>query len=168
MVPHNSSVLPESFPRKRESRPSLRQMRAIGANAGWIPARAALGRNDVQWNYRHVHGGLRHNRTTPQHNNIRQIFELNSRRHPTVDDKPTAFLPVRGFCGVAHATRFGPMAKIIWTVQPVHDRYQGFVRVNSTVLSAKPIAPGSLSVKNLLPRKLPRKWPLRTPPTGWV
>jgi len=27
------------------------------------------------------------------------------------------------------------MAKIIWTVQPVNDGYQGFVRVNSTVLS---------------------------------
>ena len=27
------------------------------------------------------------------------------------------------------------MAKIIWTVQPAHDGYQGFVRVNSTVLS---------------------------------
>ena len=27
------------------------------------------------------------------------------------------------------------MAKIIWTVQPVNDGYQGFVRVNSTVLN---------------------------------
>ena len=27
------------------------------------------------------------------------------------------------------------MAKIIWTVQPVNDGYQGLVRVNSTVLS---------------------------------
>lgn len=27
------------------------------------------------------------------------------------------------------------MAKIIWTVQPVNDGFQGFVKVNSTVLS---------------------------------
>ena len=27
------------------------------------------------------------------------------------------------------------MAKIIWTVRPVNDGYQGFVRVSSTVLS---------------------------------
>jgi len=33
-------------------------MKAVAANAVWIPARAALGRNDALWNYRHVQGSL--------------------------------------------------------------------------------------------------------------
>jgi hypothetical protein len=32
------------------------------------------------------------------------------------------------------------MAKINWTVQPVNEGYQGFVKVNSAVLSEEPFA----------------------------
>jgi len=35
------------------------------------------------------------------------------------------------------------MAKIIWTVQPVTDGYQGFVKIDSAVLD-DPIVPGFL------------------------
>ena len=42
------------IPRKRESRRSLQEKQVAAAKAGWIPARAALGRNDGEWKLPHL------------------------------------------------------------------------------------------------------------------
>jgi hypothetical protein len=56
MVPHDSSLLPELFPRRQEFSALVRKMKGVLAKAVWIPARAARGPIENQWDYRHVHG----------------------------------------------------------------------------------------------------------------